>query len=111
MINAVNVQSIFEVQSKVSAMTLTEPGRYVRVRELANGKKPMRSQRVFSTGRACRALGLYNPSETRDDYLVVSNEGNEIGLICNRHLRTHGLFPQESNLRIGIAERMMEAAQ
>ena len=111
MIVAVNVQSIFEVQSKVSAMTLTEPERYVRVQELANGPKPMLSQRGFSTGRACRALGLYNPSETREGYLVVSNEGNEIGLICNRHLRTHGLFPQEINLRIGIVKRMMEAAQ
>ena len=92
-------------------MTLIEPRRYVRAQGPVHGPKPMLLQRGFSTGRAYRALGLYNPSETREDYFVVSNEGNEIGLICNRHLRTRGLFPKESNLRIGIAERMMEAVE
>ena len=92
-------------------MTLLERGLYVRVQELVNGPKLMPSQSGFSTGRAYRALGLYNPSETSDAYFVLSNDRDEIWFICNRHLRTHGLFPQEDRFRIGIAERIMEAAE
>ena len=46
-------------------MTSIEPGRNVRVQELANGPKPMLSQGGFSTGRACRALGLADISIER----------------------------------------------
>lgn len=51
-------------------------------------------------GCGYRALGLYNPSETSDAYFVLSNDRDEIWFICNRHLRTVGLIPQETRLRV-----------
>ena len=81
-------------------MIFFEPGLYLRVQELENGPKPFPLQNGFSLSRAYRALGLYNPSETSDAYFVLSNDRDEIWFICNRHLRTIGLLPQEQRLRI-----------
>ena len=79
-------------------MISIEPGLYLRVEELDNGPKPYPLQSGFSIGVAYRALGLYNPSETSDAYFVLSNDRDEIWFICNRHLRTLSLLPQESRL-------------
>lgn len=81
-------------------MLFFEPGLYLRVEELDNGPKPFPLQSGFSTGVAYRALGLYNPSETSDAYFVLSNDRDEIWFICNRHLRTVGLIPHETRLRV-----------
>lgn len=81
-------------------MIFFEPGLYLRVEELENGPKPFPLQSGFSMGCAYRALGLYNPSETSDAYFVLSNDRDEIWFICNRHLRTVGLLPQENRLRV-----------
>lgn len=81
-------------------MVFFEPGLYLRVEELDNGPKPFPLQSGFSMGCAYRALGLYNPSETSDAYFVLSNDRDEIWFICNRHLRTVGLIPQENRLRV-----------
>ena len=45
-------------------------------------------------------ISLYNPSETSDAYFVLSNDRDEIWFICNRHLRTVGLIPHETRLRV-----------
>ena len=81
-------------------MLFFEPGLYLRVEELDNGPKPFPLQSGFSTDVAYRALGLYNPSETSDAYFVLSNDRDEIWFICNRHLRTVGLIPHETRLRV-----------
>ena len=81
-------------------MIFFEPGLYLRVEELENGPKPFPLQSGFSVGCAYRALGLYNPSETSDAYFVLSNDRDEIWFICNRHVRTIGLFPNERSLRV-----------
>jgi hypothetical protein len=81
-------------------MIFFELGLYLRVEELDNGPKPFPLQSGFSMGCAYRALGLYNPSETSDAYFVLSNDRDEIWFICNRHLRTVGLIPQETRLRV-----------
>ena len=81
-------------------MIFFEPGLYLRVEELDNGPKPFPLQSGFSMGVAYRGLGLYNPSETSDAYFVLSNDRDEIWFICNRHLRTVGLIPQEHRLRV-----------
>ena len=81
-------------------MIFFEPGLYLRVEELDSGPKPFPLQSGFSMGVAYRALGLYNPSETSDAYFVLSNDRDEIWFICNRHLRTVGLSPQEHRLRV-----------
>lgn len=81
-------------------MIFFEPGLYLRVEELDNGPKPFPLQSGFSMDVSYRALGLYNPSETSDAYFVLSNDRDEIWFICNRHLRTVGLIPQENRLRV-----------
>ena len=81
-------------------MLVFEPGLYLRVEELDNGPKPLPLQSGFSKGCAYRALGLYNPSETSDAYFVLSNDRDEVWFICNRHLRTIAVLPQEHRLRI-----------
>ena len=91
-------------------MTLLEPGLYLRIEELENGPKPLPLKSGFSEGRAYRALGLYNPSETSDAYFVLSNDRNEVWFICNRHLRTYALIPEEKHFRLTIREFAMEGA-
>lgn len=91
-------------------MTLIEPGLYLRVEELENGPKPLPLMSGFSHGRAYRALGLYNPSETSDAYFVLSNDRDEVWFICNRHLRTCALLPDEKQLRLNLGEHAIEAA-
>ena len=64
--------------------------------------------RLELQGRADRALGLYNPSETSDAYFVLSNDRNEVWFICNRHLRTYALLPEEKHFRFTIKEFVKE---
>ncbi len=80
-------------------MLCFESGLYLRVEELDNGPKPFPLQSGFSMGVAYRALGLYNPSETSDAYFVLSNDRDEIWFICNRHVRTIAVLPNETRLR------------
>ncbi len=89
-------------------MTLLEPGLYLSVVEMLNGPKPLPLQSGFSKGRAYRALGLYNPSETSDAYFVLSNDRDEVWFICNRHLRTYALMPQQKHFRLPIKELLLE---
>lgn len=91
-------------------MTFLEPGLYLRVEEMDNGPKPLPLKSGFSVGRAYRALGLYNPSETSDAYFVLSNDRSEVWFICNRHLRTYALMPEEKHFRLTIKELVMEGA-
>ena len=90
-------------------MTLIEPGLYLRVEEMINGPKPLPLLSGFSKGRAYRALGLYNPSETSDAYFVLSNDRNEVWFICNRHLRTYALMPEEKRFRVPIKAPLLKA--
>lgn len=89
-------------------MDSLEYGLYLRVEELHNGPKPMPLDSGFSMGRAYRALGLYNPSETSDAYFVLSNDRNEVWFICNRHLRTYALMPEQKHFRLTIKELLLE---
>ena len=74
----------------------------MRIEELIDGPKPFPLQCGFSMGIAYRALGLYNPSETSDAYFVLSNDRDEIWFICNRHVRTIGLQPNDHRLRFSL---------
>lgn len=89
-------------------MTSLDPGLYLRIEEMLNGPKPLPLQSGFSKGRAYRALGLYNPSETSDAYFVLSNDRNEVWFICNRHLRTYALMPEQKHFRLTIKELLLE---
>lgn len=92
-------------------MTLFEPGLYLRVEEMANGPKPLPLMSGFSAGSAYRALGLYNPSETSDAYFVLSNDRDEVWFICNRHLRTCALMPNETKFRLSLSEGVTPAGR
>jgi hypothetical protein len=83
-----------------------EPGLYLRVEEMPGGPQPLPLDSGFSTTNAYRAMGLYNPSETSDAYFVLANDRDEIWFICNRHLRTHVLKPEETSFRLSIKERV-----
>ena len=85
-------------------MTSLEPGLYVRIEELDNGPKPFPLTSGFSIGQAYRALGLYNPSETSDAYFVLSNDHEEIWLLCNRHTRAYALLADERSFTLPIRE-------
>lgn len=89
-------------------MNTLEPGLYVRIEELDNGPKPFPLTSGFSVGHAYRALGLYNPSETSDAYFVLSNDRDEIWFICNRHVRSHALLPDEFALRVSIRDTVRQ---
>jgi len=45
----------------------------------------------FDVARAYKVLGMYNPSETGEAYLVLANPQGQIWFISNRHLRAIGL--------------------
>jgi len=92
-------------------MTFFETGLYLRVEELDNGPKPLPLNSGFSIDCAYRALGLYNPSATSDAYFVLSNDRNEVWFICNRHLRTYALMPEEKQFRFTIKEFANEGAK
>jgi len=84
-----------------------ESGLYVVVKELENGPKPFPLQSGFSLLCAYRVLGIYNPSETSDAYMVLANDRDELWFICNRHLRVHALMPGESTFRIAVKEKVI----
>ncbi|WP_447883740.1 hypothetical protein [Serratia fonticola] len=80
-------------------MIWIEQGLYLRVVQMENAPKPYPLDSDFTPNTAYRALGMYNPSETADAYFILSNDRDEIWFICNRHLRTVGLFPDIHDFR------------
>jgi len=83
-------------------MLSLENGLYLRVHELPDGPHPKPLTSGFNADTAYRALGMFNPSETSDAYLIFSNDRDEVWFICNRHLRVVGLFPAETALRFPL---------
>lgn len=79
-----------------------EAGLYVRIEQLANGPVPLPLASGFSNAAAYRVLGLESFSETSETYLILSNEGDQIWFISNRHLRTLGVFSGETRLRFPL---------
>lgn len=77
-------------------MIAFERGMYVRVQEMKGERAPMPKPLAsrFVMDNAYRVLGIFNPSETSDAYLILSNEQDELWFICNRHLRTVALLEQ-----------------
>lgn len=86
-----------------------EQGLYVRIEEMEGPRAPMPSplQSGFTSETAYRVIGIYNPSETSDAYLMLSNERDEIWFISNRHVRTMG-FNSCGLLRLPICDFSQE---
>lgn len=87
-------------------MLWIEQGLYLRVQELENGPQPLPLKSGFSSETAYRVLGCFNPSETSDAYYILSNDRDEIWFICNRHLRTVGLYPALHDFRFRLPETL-----
>ncbi|EMH4161394.1 hypothetical protein RJ498_000598 [Pluralibacter gergoviae] len=85
-------------------MLWIEQGLYLRVQELENGPRPLPSKSGFSNEKAYRVLGCFNPSETSDAYYILSNDRDEIWFICNRHLRTVGLYQELHDFRFNLPD-------
>ena len=89
-------------------MRALEIALYLRVEEMDNGPRPLPLSSGFSDNRAHRALGLYNPSETSDAYFVLSNDRDEVWFICNRHLRTVAIAPEQKVFHFPISAPIAE---
>ena len=87
-------------------MTSLEPGLFVRKGELDIGPRKFSLSNDFLTGRAYRALSLYDRSETSDAYFVLSNDRDEIWFICNRHVRAYALLPRERAFVLPTSETL-----
>ncbi len=77
-----------------------EKGLYVVINELANGPQPFPLQNGFSSSIAYRVLGIYNPSESGECWLILSNDRDELWYIAQRHVRTWGLLASSRLLRV-----------
>ena len=60
------------------------------------------------TGRASRALSLFDWSETSDAYFVLSNLYDEIRLICNRHICAYALLQAKRAFVLPISETLLK---
>ncbi len=82
------------------------PDLYVVIAQLdhARAPQPLPLQNGFSEAYAYRILGLHTPSETSEAYLILSNDRDEIWFISNRHVRTLGLRPGCTELRLPLQQ-------
>ena len=80
-----------------------ERGLYVVIEQLAKGPAPFPLDHGFGVGAAYRVLGIYNPSESGECWLILSNDDNQLWYISQRHVRTHSLVPSSLDLRIVLA--------
>jgi len=85
-------------------MLWLEQGLYLRIEALAHGPRPLLLSRGFTPQTAYHALGCFNPSETSDADSILSNDRDEIGFICNRHLRTVFLDASNTVFRVKMLE-------
>ena len=85
-------------------MNFIESGIYVRIEETNGPRAPVPRPLLsgFNSHTAYRVLGIFNPSESGDAYMVLSNDADELWFICNRHLRTVARQP-EGAFRLPLA--------
>lgn len=76
-----------------------EKSLFVRVAELERGPHPKPLLHGFSLDHIYRVLGMYNPSESGECWLILSNDRDEIWYISQRHVRTVAVRPQDQRLR------------
>ena len=80
-----------------------EKGLFVRIVELEQGPHPRPLAHGFSEQVEYRVLGMYNPSESGECWLILANDRDEIWYISQRHVRVSGLRPFDSLLRVKVA--------
>lgn len=93
-------------------MIYVEPGLYVSIKQMEGERAPhpLPLASGFSHAYVYRVLGVYSASETSEAYFILSNDTDEIWFISNRHLRTHKLIPNTTQLRLPLNLRDTSAA-
>ena len=72
-----------------------DPRLYVEIVPLDNGHPPRPhplTEGKFDLTYAYKVLGIYNPSETSECYLMLANREREIWFIPQRHTRAYRLI-------------------
>lgn len=87
-----------------------ERGLYVRIVQRAAGPPPLPLEQGFSEHVAYRVIGIYNPSETGECWLILSNERDEMWYISQRHVRTCYVQPEWTQFRVALNPALTEAA-
>ena len=75
-----------------------DPRLYVEIVPLENGRPPRPHPILegrFDAGYAYKVLGIYNPSETSECYLMLANPRREIWFIPQRHTRAWKLIDSD----------------
>lgn len=87
-------------------MVTIEHDLYVVVNEMPgeNAPTPRPLANGFSENVAYRVLGLHDASEASEAYLILANDRDELWFISNRHVRAHGLFPGNTQMRFPAFE-------
>ena len=79
-----------------------EKGLYVTIEELRSGPNPFPLSHGFSQDVSYRVLGVYNPSESGECWLILSNDLDQLWYISQRHVRTHRLDGRCTQLRVPV---------
>ena len=79
-----------------------ERGLYVVIKQLARGPSPFPLEHGFTSAVAYRVLGIYNPSESGECWLILSNDDNQLWYISQRHVRTWRLRPNATDFRMPL---------
>ena len=72
-----------------------DPRLYVEIVPLENGHPPYPHpirDGQFDPALVYKVLGIYNPSETSECYLMLANPERQIWFIPQRHVRAYGLL-------------------
>ncbi len=80
-----------------------EKGLYVRILELDRGPHPKPLSHGFSETNAYRVLGVYNPSESGECWLILPNDRDEIWYISQRHVRVSHLGANSTQFRMSLS--------
>lgn len=80
-----------------------EKGLYVTICQSERLPAPLPLNSGFSNHVAYRVLGIYNPSESGECWLIMSNDRNEMWFISQRQVRTFVIDTTRSSLRFDVA--------
>jgi len=94
---------------------------YVEIHPLESGQIPHPhpiDEAHFDPEYVYKVLGMYNPSETSECYMVLANPQRQIWFISQRHLLAYGLLDSDefflpinraSDLRRGVHKDFLQA--
>ena len=92
-------------------MIFIQPGLFVRIEQFRGERAPQPLPLVsgFREDKAYKVLGVYNPSETGEAYLILANGEDQIWFISNRHLRVHAVLPEATEFCLPLEQARAHA--